>query len=168
MAVFPILPAQHPMLGRVAARVPKIDDSIRRLAADMVETMQSVSGTGLAAPQIGRPLRVIICQDADEEIGPLTLINPQISKLQGSVIDDEGCLSLPGWVGPVARAERLTLTGLNEHGTRVRFTAEGFLARVIQHEFDHLEGIMFTSKIVDGGELRFTGTVESGEVVKQE
>ena len=167
MAVLPILPAQHPMLGRVAARVPKVDDSIRRLAADMVETMQAASGTGLAAPQVGRPLRVIICQDADEGIEPLTLINPQISKLQGSVVDDEGCLSLPGWVGPVARAERLTLTGLNQHGARVRFAADGFLARVIQHEVDHLDGIMFTSKIVDDGELRFTGTVEAGEAVEK-
>ena len=142
------------MLGRVAARVPKVDDSIRRLAKDMRETMLAAPGVGLAAPQVGRPLRVIICQESEED-EILTLINPQITRASGSEVADEGCLSLPGWTGPVERSTKIQVKALDERGRRRTLAVEGFLARIIQHEVDHLDGIMFTEKIVEGGELRF-------------
>ncbi len=142
------------MLGRVAARVPKVDDSVRRLANDMQETMRSASGVGLAAPQVGRPLRMVVCQET-EESEVLTLVNPQITKASGSEVADEACLSLPGWFGPVERHLKIRVKALDERGRALTLAAEGFLARIIQHEIDHLDGIMFTEKIVEGGELRF-------------
>jgi methionyl-tRNA formyltransferase len=142
------------MLGRVAARVPKVDDSVRRLANDMRETMRSASGVGLAAPQVGRPLRLIVCQESeDAEI--LTLVNPRIIKASGSEVADEACLSLPGWFGPVERFLKVRVKALDERGRALSLAADGFLARIIQHEIDHLDGIMFTEKIVEGGELQF-------------
>ncbi|MCY3694113.1 MAG: peptide deformylase [Chloroflexi bacterium] len=162
MAVLPILPAQHPMLGRVAARVPKVDDSVRRLANDMQETMRSASGVGLAAPQVGRPLRLIVCQES-EDAEVLTLVNPRISKASGSEVADEACLSLPGWFGPVERHLNIRVKALDERGRARSLAAEGFLARIIQHEIDHLDGIMFTERIVEGGELQFAEAAPAEE-----
>ena len=142
------------MLGRVAARVPKVDDSVRRLAKDMRETMRSASGVGLAAPQVGRPLRLIVCQET-EEAEVITLVNPRITRFSGSEVADEACLSLPGWFGPVERHLEIRVKALDESGRALALTAEGFLARIIQHEIDHLDGIMFTDRIVEGGELQF-------------
>lgn len=142
------------MLGRVAARVPKVDDSVRRLANDMRETMRSASGVGLAAPQVGRPLRLIVCQES-EEAEVLTLVNPRITRASGSEVADEACLSLPGWFGPVERSLNIRVKAHDEQGRALSLAAEGFLARIIQHEIDHLDGIMFTEKIVEGGELQF-------------
>lgn len=142
------------MLGRVAARVPKVDDSVRRLAKDMRETMRSASGVGLAAPQVGRPLRLIVCQET-EEAEVITLVNPRITRFSGSEVADEACLSLPGWFGPVERHLEIRVKALDESGRALALKAEGFLARIIQHEIDHLDGIMFTDRIVAGGELQF-------------
>ena len=150
------------MLGRVAARVPKVDDSVRRLANDMKETMRAASGVGLAAPQIGRPLRLIVCQES-EEAEVLTLVNPRITKASGSEVADEGCLSLPGWTGPVERFLTVRVKALDERGKSLSMAAEGFLARIIQHEIDHLDGIMFTEKIAEGGELVFAEPASAEE-----
>ena len=125
--------------------------------------MLAADGVGLAGPQIGRPLRVIVVRGEDDSCR--TLVNPKIVAKSGSEIADEGCLSLPGWFGPVERATEITVRAASERGAPLRFVADGQAARIIQHEIDHLDGVMFTDRIADDGQLRFVGTVIGEEAV---
>ena len=152
MSTLPILPAQHPMLRRVCSRVRKVDKSIRRLLDDMTESMDAADGLGLSGPQVGKPLRAIVVRVGDDD---LQLVNPEIVRSSGEEIAEEGCLSLPYYYGPVARAAEITVQGLDRRGATIRRKAAGLFARAIQHEIDHLQGILFTDKLVDGAELRF-------------
>ncbi|MEA2682666.1 MAG: peptide deformylase [Chloroflexota bacterium] len=127
-------------------KVPKIDASVQRLIDDMVDTMRDAPGIGLAAPQVGVLLRVIVCE-VDENLH--CLVNPEIIRAEGEQVGNEGCLSIPGYIGEVKRFDRVTVKAKNRAGKDVRIKAEGLLARCLQHEIDHVDGILFTDRLTD-------------------
>lgn len=127
-------------------KVKRIDQSVRGLVDDMIETMRTAEGVGLAAPQIGVLLRVIVAEwteDESEEVHQQVLINPEILSKDGQWMAEEGCLSIPGYIGTVPRAERVVVKGKNRSGKDVRLKTDGKLAHILQHEIDHLDGILF-------------------------
>lgn len=127
----------------------RVDDRIRELVRDMFETMYAASGVGLAAPQVGVGKRVIIVDvsPVDKEIAPIALVNPEIVERQGLVEGTEGCLSVPGVEGVVPRAESVLVRALDTQGQPVKIRAEGLLSRALQHEIDHLDGVLFIDRI---------------------
>jgi len=122
-----IVVVEDPRLRTKCPRVPKIDASIQKLIDDLVDTMRAAPGIGLAAPQVGVLLRVIVCE-VDENLH--TLVNPEIVRAEGEQVGDEGCLSIPGYQGEVKRALKVTVKGKNRNGKDVRIKAEGLLARI--------------------------------------
>jgi peptide deformylase len=140
----------NPVLRRKAPRVARVDDSVRRLMDDMMETMIAAPGVGLAAPQVDVSLRVITIR-VDKQL--LYLANPEIIKQDGEQTGYEGCLSIPGMVGEVTRAEKIVCKALNRSGKQVRIKGDGLLARAILHEIDHLDGILFTDRLTDPSTL---------------
>jgi peptide deformylase len=152
VAVRPILTFDHPVLRERAKKVARVDASVQRLIDDLTETMLDAPGAGLAANQIGVPLRVCVVKGDDNQIWGL--VNPEIVKAEGSQVGYEGCLSYPGWVGEVARAETVVVKGRNRRGKEVRIKSNGFTARAFQHELDHLDGVLFTDKLTSIDTLR--------------
>jgi peptide deformylase len=152
VAVRPILTFDHPILREKAKKVARVDASVQRLIDDLTETMLDAPGAGLAANQIGVPLRVCVVKGDDNQIWGL--VNPESVKAEGSQVGYEGCLSYPGWVGEVARAETVVVKGRNRRGKEVRIKSNGFTARAFQHELDHLDGVLFTDKLTDIETLR--------------
>lgn len=137
-----------PVLRRKARRVEKVGDDERKLAYDMIETMRSANGVGLAAPQVGISRRIVVAEDVEgDKRAVLTLINPRITQKKGRVKLCEGCLSLPGVSNDVVRPEFVTVEALNLDGDKLKINTGGILARIIQHEIDHLDGIVFIDKI---------------------
>lgn len=140
-----ILPVCHfpdePVLRRKARRVSRIDSSIQRLIDNMLETMQQINGVGLAAPQVGVPLRVIVLQMPDE--APIVIINPEIVKRDGEQEVTEGCLSIPGYFGEIKRSATVTVKGRNRQGKAIRIKATGLMAEALEHEIDHLNGVLY-------------------------
>jgi len=136
------------ILRKKARQVARVGNDERKLAYDMIETMRSANGVGLAAPQIGISKRIIVVEDmqGDNRIA-LTLINPKITQKKGKMKFCEGCLSLPGVSSDITRPELITVEALNLDGDMLKINADGLLARIIQHETDHLDGIMFIDKI---------------------
>jgi peptide deformylase len=151
MAVLPILTQESPILRQKAKRVPRVDSSIRKLIDDMVDTMIAAPGVGLAAPQVGVGLRVCVIK-TDQNLH--VLINPEMVKWEGEQVGMEGCLSVPGYVGEVKRYMRVVARGLNRHGKMVKVKGDELLARAIQHEIDHLDGILFTDRLTSIDTLR--------------
>jgi peptide deformylase len=154
MAVRGILTSEHPVLRQKAKKVKKVDTSLQKLIDDMIETMEDAPGQGLAAPQVGVSLRVLVVEarpgvdeEAEEEPVKLQLINPEITEQRGQIVAEEGCLSIPGFVGNVKRAEFVTVKALNRKGKEVKIKASHNLARVLQHEIDHLDGILYTDRL---------------------
>lgn len=135
-----------PLLRQKSEPVGQVTKRIRKLIKDMLETMNSADGVGLAAPQVGISQRIIV---VDVGEGPVALINPEIEEASGKELDVEGCLSIPGTFGYVERAQQVTVAGLNESGRSVRIRAEGLFARALQHEVDHLEGVLFIDRAVE-------------------
>jgi len=147
MALREIVVEGEEILRKVSREVTVIDDRIRTLLDDMADTMYlDHRGVGLAAVQVGMLKRIFIC-DIGDETGLLEFINPVISDMKGSVISNEGCLSLPGKSGDVERPESLTIRALDRFGKAFELHAEGFLAICICHEYDHLDGILFIDKV---------------------
>jgi peptide deformylase len=144
VALLEILTRDNPRLRIKASRVPKVDDGTRRLMDDMVETMVASNGVGLAATQVGASLRVIVLK-VDNQV--YQLANPELIRASGEQIGYEGCLSVPGYIGEVARAQRVVVRALNRHGKEVRIKGEDLLARALQHEIDHLDGVLFVDKL---------------------
>ncbi|MBQ1867527.1 peptide deformylase [Selenomonas sp.] len=142
MALLDIKKAGDPVLKEVCAPVEKIDKQLKKLMDDMAETMYESNGVGIAAPQIGKAIRLVII-DCQDEHGLLELINPVITFREGTETDTEGCLSVPDIYGEVERAAKVKVEFLNRRGKKQRVTATGLLARCIQHELDHLEGQLF-------------------------
>ena len=140
-----ILNFEHPVLREKAKKVPRVDAAIQRLLDDLTETMLDAPGAGLAANQIGVPLRVCVVKGDDKQIWGL--VNPELVKKDGSQVGYEGCLSYPGWVGEVERAETVVVKGRNSNGKEIRIKSAGFPARAFQHELDHLDGILFTDRL---------------------
>ena len=143
-----ILVFPHPFLARKAVPVAAVDDRIRALVRDMFETMYAAEGVGLAATQVGVGKRVIVLDvsPVDESIAPLSVINPEIVSRSGSVTGVEGCLSVPGVQGEVCRAETVEVRGMDAQGNPLRIQAAGILSRALQHEIDHLDGILFIER----------------------
>lgn len=137
-----------PVLRHKAAPVDGITDEIRSLIADMFDTMYAEEGVGLAAPQVGVGDRVIVIDPRDDEIEPFALINPEIVQLGDDLErDEEGCLSIPGLKEIVERPATVRIEALSAGGERVAIEAEGLLARILQHEVDHLDGILFIDRV---------------------
>jgi peptide deformylase len=143
MANLEIRKAGDKVLKEMAQPVEQIDKKIKHLLDDMKETMYAAEGVGLAAPQVGVSLRVIVIDIGD---GLIELVNPAIVESEGNEKGTEGCLSIPGVFGEVERFSRVTVEGLNRHGKKVRISGEGMLSRALQHEIDHLEGILFIER----------------------
>ncbi|MDF2499930.1 MAG: def1 [Anaerosporomusa subterranea] len=143
MAILDIRKAGDPVLKQKAAPVEKITKKIKELIESMTETMYVADGVGLAAPQIGVSQRIIVIDVGDGLIG---LVNPVIVEHEGLECATEGCLSIPGVFGDVERASRVTVEALDRNGKSVRIVADGLLARALQHEIDHLEGVLFIER----------------------
>lgn len=143
MSVLEIRRAGDPVLKEKAKPVSKITKSVRALIDDMAHTMREADGVGLAAPQVGVSLRVIVLDVGD---GMVELVNPEIVSSSGCETNSEGCLSIPGMYGEVERFTTITVEGLNRDGKRISLKGEGLLARALQHEIDHLEGVLFIER----------------------
>lgn len=160
MAILEIVLEGDGRLRQKATRIRHVDDDLRRLAADMHETMLAAPGIGLAAPQIGITRRLIVVHvpenyDVDgEPATTLALVNPEIVKAQGRIVGQEGCLSIPGWIGDVPRADAITVKAIDLDNKPVRLKVKNYVARVLQHEIDHLDGILFVDRIEDRSTLR--------------
>jgi peptide deformylase len=141
MAVLPIVRVPQDVLRQKTKKVRKIDTSIQKLIDDMIETMHDAPGVGLAANQVGVSLRICVMQVPGEEV--ITLVNPEIVRRSGTRECEEGCLSLPGYKGTLQRSEKVVVKGLNRDGRPVRYHAEDLLAEIIEHEVDHLNGILY-------------------------
>jgi peptide deformylase len=167
MAVRPVLRMGEPLLGQVAASVQRFDAELTALVADMHDTMRALSGAGLAAPQIGVSLRVVIFEVASNprypDVAPIpytVLVNPELTPLGDEQEEGwEGCLSVPGLRGLVPRYRRLRYRGFDIEGTPIDRTVAGFHARVVQHEVDHLDGILYPQRIRDLRNFGFEETL---------
>jgi peptide deformylase len=153
LTVHPIRLLPDPVLRRKAVRVPVIDASIHRLIEDMIESMYAANGVGLAAPQIGVSLRVVVIGMPEEE--PFALINPEIVKRSGERTVDEGCLSLPGYRGELTRSTLVIVKALDPSGKQVRIKAkDNLLAQAIEHETDHINGTLYVDHLPSMDVLR--------------
>jgi len=152
MAIIPIRIAPDLVLRQKSKRVRSIDGSIRKLISNMLETMHSVSGVGLAAPQIGVPLRVIVIGIPGEE--DIALVNPGLVRRKGERLINEGCLSIPGYVGQIKRAESVTVKGRDQNGKEIRIKADELLAQALEHEIDHLNGVLYIDHLDSMDKLR--------------
>jgi peptide deformylase len=151
MAVLPIRAVPDPILRRRSKRVRTIDSSIQKLIGNMIETMHSSGGVGLAAPQVGVPLRVIVIGIPQGEA--ITLINPEIVRRTGERLVTEGCLSIPGYFGEVKRAQSVKVKGHNLSGKEIRIKAEELLAQALEHEIDHLNGVLYIDHLESADKL---------------
>ncbi len=152
MAIHKIITAENPILRKKAKKVHRFDPSIQRLIDDMFETMHAANGVGLAAPQIAQSIRVFVAAYEDRKIA---MVNPEIIKTEGEEPGTEGCLSIPGYAGDnIRRATMVIVKGQNARGKEIRERAEGWLARILQHEIDHLDGILFIDRLDRPEDLR--------------
>ena len=177
MAVRDVLRMGHPVLRERSRPVENLGSAeLLQLIADMKDTMKAQDGAGLAAPQIGVSQRVVIFgvdhnpRYPDAEPVPFTvLVNPKLTFLTREVEQDwEGCLSVPGMRGVVPRYTKLRYTGFDEHGNPIDRVAEGFHARVVQHEVDHLDGILYPQRMTDMSTFGFTKELFPGEEIKDD
>jgi peptide deformylase len=163
MAILPFCHfPQDPVLRQKAKRVSRLDKSIQRLIDDMVETMQQANGVGLAAPQVGVPLRVIVLQMPEEE--PMAIINPEIVKRLGEQEVNEGCLSVPGYFGEIKRSASVTVKGRDRQGKVIRIKATGLMAEALEHEIDHLNGTLYIDHVESQDKLH---KIEAPDTTKQ-
>jgi len=149
MAIRPIVKFGDPVLHAPAVPVDRIDDEIRTLVADMVATMYAAPGIGLAAPQVGVPLRVIVIDLSvgEDPAQVIRLVNPELVEREGDQKHEEGCLSVPGYAGSPARPARVVVRGLDLDGRERVHTATDLLARAFCHEIDHIDGLLFVDRL---------------------
>lgn len=149
MAILEIKKYPDKVLRLKAEPVKTIDNSIIRLIDDMVETMYAAPGVGLAAPQVGVSLRVIVIDITVREKGSglIVLINPEVLSIKGEIEEEEGCLSVPDYRAEIKRAEMITVRGLDRNGKEITVSGKGLLARALQHEIDHLNGILIIDRV---------------------
>ncbi len=152
MAILSIRVLPEPILRQKSKRVRVIDGSIQRLISNMIETMHSTGGVGLAAPQLGTPLRVIVIGMPEQE--DVVLINPEVVRRSGERLVDEGCLSVPGYIGEIKRAEIVRVKGRDQNWKEVRIKANELLAQVLEHEIDHLNGVLYIDYLESMDKLR--------------
>jgi peptide deformylase len=147
--IIPIRTLGDPVLREPAKPVETFDRKLRELAKDMTETMYAAPGVGLAGPQVGVSLRVFVFDDG--QTGPLFVANPELLEPEGEAVEEEGCLSIPGPYHPTARAKRIRCRGQDVKGRPFDMTGEGLLARIFQHETDHLQGMLYIDRLDDDG-----------------
>ena len=152
MTILPIRTYDDPILRRKASRVKRVDASLEKLVADMVETMHDAPGIGLAAPQVGVPLRLIVIQLPDEPL--IVMVNPEIVKASEEYEVEEGCLSVPGYVGMIRRFQQVVVKGRDLSGKEIRIKAADLLAEAFQHEIDHINGILYVDRLDNPNKLR--------------
>ncbi len=176
MTVLDIIKLGDPRLRKKSVPVRRFDSRLSHLAADMVETMRQAQGVGLAAPQVGINERLIVVEmrkedfEDDPQAGKLyVVVNPEIVRVRGDkILDDEGCLSIPGYVGEVERPQHVTIKGYDLAGRPLQIKAYDFLARIFLHEIDHLDGILFIDRITDISKLRrIVRDPQSNEIVEE-
>ena len=175
MTVLPLKYAPESVLRRKAKRVSKIDASVQRLIDDLIETMYAEEGIGLAANQVGVPLRVLVMgipyQDPDtEEVyrEEYVLVNPEFVKKGGERLVSEGCLSIPGYRGKLNRAEWVKVKGRDREGKAVRLKADGIMAQALEHEIDHLDGVLYVDRMKEQGTLDTLAPIEKEESEESE
>ena len=137
----------NPILKKIAEEVKVITPELVQLSKDMIETMYAKSGVGLAAPQIGKSIRLIVMDCSDERNKPVVFFNPVVKDGLGKMVDTEGCLSVPGVEAKVQRFAEIIMTGQNEKGEQVAIPASELYCRCFQHEIDHLNGVLFIDKL---------------------
>lgn len=147
--ILPIRTLGDPVLKTPAKRVERFDRSLQALCDDMLETMYEAEGVGLAGPQVGISLSLFVFDDG--ETGPRSIANPDLLDAQGEIVTDEGCLSIPGPFYPTTRAASVRCRGRDVKGEMIEFKAEGLLARIFQHEADHLRGMLYIDRLDDEG-----------------
>ena len=151
MAVLEIRQFGDPILRQKAKRVRRIDASLQRLIDDLIETMRAAPGVGLAAPQVGVPLRMAIIGLPEEDL--ITLVNPEVIDKEGELEVEEGCLSLPGYKGVIRRAVSVTVKARDRHGKPLRIKADELFAQALEHEIDHLNGVLYIDHLVSPDSL---------------
>jgi len=147
MAILEIEKYPAGILRQKAGRIEDISPKIEQLTEDMVKTMYVASGVGLAGPQVGMDKRIFVVDPEPERKKPLIFINPEIISKEGRAVSEEGCLSLPGMAGQVSRAESIVVRAMDIKGKSIELRADGLFARIIQHELDHLNGVLFVDKL---------------------
>lgn len=161
MPIRKIITIENPTLRKKAKKVHRFDDSILKLIDDMFETMHAANGAGLAAPQIDLSIRIFVAEYEDRRVA---MVNPEIVKAEGEVLGSEACLSIPGYYGEnIRRAENITVKGQDAHGKNIRVRAEGWFARVLQHEIDHLDGVLFLDRLNSPEDLHEAAPEEEAE-----
>ena len=145
MAVLKIRTYPDPVLKKKAKRVAGIDRKIQRLIDDMIETLHTASGVGLAANQIGVPLRIAVIHEPEKEV--LVLINPEVVKREGERVLVEGCLSIPGYQGEVKRSQKVKVKAQDRRGREIRIKGEELLGQALEHEIDHLNGVLYIDRL---------------------
>ncbi len=166
MAILEILEYPDPRLRTQAKPVKVVDDSIRTLIADMLETMYDAPGIGLAASQVNVHQRIIVLDVSENRDEPHAFINPQLELFDGTIETEEGCLSVPGFYEPVSRAERIRLTALDRLGEPLELETHGVLAVCIQHECDHLEGKLFVDYLSSLKRMRIRRKLEKQQRIQ--
>jgi peptide deformylase len=149
MSLMEIRKYPNPILKEIAGSIDDIDGQLQLVIDNMVETMYAAPGIGLAAPQVGesRCLIVVDVSSYEEEHPLIVLVNPEIVQSEGKVVSEEGCLSVPGYISTIERAERICVRGLDREGNPQEVEAKGMLARALQHEIDHLRGVLFVDRL---------------------
>ena len=147
MALRKIRTLGDPVLQKVSKPIAEVNEKIKELAYDMLDTMYTANGVGLAAPQIGILKRLVVIDVSPEGNKPIVLINPEIIAMSGSQSGDEGCLSVPGKAGCVTRPNEVTVRGYNLKMQPIELTGDGLLARALCHEIDHLDGVVYVQKV---------------------
>jgi len=147
--ILPIRKLGDPVLRQPSRAVVEFDRKLRRLIDDMTETMYAAPGVGLAAPQVGLSLRVFVFDDG--QTGASCMVNPALLDADGEIVEEEGCLSIPGPFHPTLRAKMIVCRGVDANGKPVEISGEGLLARIFQHETDHLEGKLYIDRLDDEG-----------------
>ena len=151
MAIREILKFGEPILEQKAKRVRNFDKELKALADDMLETMRQAYGVGLAAPQVGVPIRLTVIEIPEEE--PIILVNPEVVEQIGQRQVTEGCLSYPGYRGETIRSEMVKVKAFDLDGQKIRIKAGELLGQALEHEIDHLNGILYTERLVDKNKL---------------
>lgn len=147
--ILPIRTLGDPVLREAAKPVTEFDRALKRLAADMSETMYAAPGVGLAGPQVGVSLRIFTFDDG--QTGPLVMVNPELIDADGEIVEEEGCLSIPGPYHETTRYRRIRCRGQDPKGRPLDMVGEGLLARIFQHETDHLDGMLYIDRLDDAG-----------------
>ena len=152
MAIHKVITSENPILRQKAKKVHHFDASMQKLVDDMFETMHASRGVGLAAPQIAISMRLFVAEFEEHKVA---MFNPEIIKAEGEELGTEGCLSIPGFVGDnIRRATLVVIKGQDARGKSIRVRAEGWFARVLQHEIDHLDGVLFLDRLDSPDDLR--------------